>query len=274
MSEPIVGYESRIEYILNGSQIIGETMSDTFNVSAGFTEQYTLVYIYDEMGAPIGIKHRTPSYAAEEFDYYFFEKSLQGDIIAIYDETGSKIGTYTYDAWGNCTTTSNSGYNFILYNNPFRYRGYYYDTETGYYYLQSRYYNPTWGRFINADEYINANGDIIGYNMFAYCSNNPVMFADPSGCSTEWWQWALFGVGVALVATAAVMAAVGTGGVAAFGTGALIGSLSVGTIGAGVGAAIGYATDGKDGILGGALAGFGLGAMVGFAVGGRIQWRK
>jgi hypothetical protein len=87
--------------------------------------------------------YRTPSYAAEEFDYYFFEKNLQGDIIAIYNESGTKIGTYTYDAWGNCTITSNtSGYNFILSNNPFRYRGYYYDTETGFYYLQSRYYNP------------------------------------------------------------------------------------------------------------------------------------
>ena len=54
-------------------------------------------------------------------------------------------------------------------------------TETGYYYLQTRYYNPEWGRFINADGYINANGDILGYNMFAYCSNNPVMYVDPKG---------------------------------------------------------------------------------------------
>ena len=68
----------------------------------------------------------------------------------------------------------------------FRYRGYYYDTETGFYYLQSRYYNPTWGRFINADNYINANGDLIGFNMFAYCSNNPVMYADITGHSMEW----------------------------------------------------------------------------------------
>ncbi len=65
--------------------------------------------------------------------------------------------------------------------NPFRYRGYYYDTQTELYYLQSRYYNPSWGRFLNADIYINANGDILGFNMFAYCSNNPVMFTDPTG---------------------------------------------------------------------------------------------
>lgn len=65
--------------------------------------------------------------------------------------------------------------------NPFRYRGYYYDTETSLYYLQSRYYDPSTGRFINADGYINANGDLLGYNMYAYCSNNPVMNTDPTG---------------------------------------------------------------------------------------------
>ena len=72
--------------------------------------------------------------------------------------------------------------------NPFRYRGYYYEVETGYYYLQTRYYNPEWGRFLNADGYINANGDILGYNMFAYCGNNPVMGYDPTGE----WDWEEF----------------------------------------------------------------------------------
>ena len=65
--------------------------------------------------------------------------------------------------------------------NPFRYRGYYYDRETGFYYLQSRYYDPATGRFLNADSRINGNGDIAGYNMYAYCSNNPMMCVDPTG---------------------------------------------------------------------------------------------
>ncbi len=69
--------------------------------------------------------------------------------------------------------------------NPFRYRGYYYDTETGLYYLQTRYYDPEVGRFLNADGYIGANGDIIGYNMYAYCSNNPANSIDSSGCSLK-----------------------------------------------------------------------------------------
>jgi RHS repeat-associated protein len=73
--------------------------------------------------------------------------------------------------------------------NPFRYRGYYYDVDTGWYYLQSRYYNPEWGRFINADRDVNANGDIIGFNMFAYCGNNPIMKTDFTG---ESWLKDLF----------------------------------------------------------------------------------
>ena len=93
---------------------------------------------------------------------------------------------------------------------------------------------------------------------------------DPSGHAPEWWQWALGIVGIALVAVAAGMAIIGTGGIAAFGMGALIGSASVGTVGAGIGAAIGYATGGVDGILGGALAGFGVGAIAGFIVGGCV----
>ena len=74
---------------------------------------------------------------------------------------------------------------------PFRYRGYYYDNETSLYYLNSRYYDSANARFINADGYINANGDLQGFNMFAYCSNNPVMFVDPNGTSTmsDFYNW-------------------------------------------------------------------------------------
>ena len=77
--------------------------------------------------------------------------------------------------------TYTDGYATLAAANPFRYRGYYYDTETGFYYLQSRYYDPATGRFLNADSHVNANGDLVGYNMYAYCSNNPVMNVDPSG---------------------------------------------------------------------------------------------
>ena len=162
-------------YTLNGTQIVSEAWGN-----------FLLIYLYDESGAPIGMQYRTNSYAANVFDTFYFEKNLQGDIIAVYNADGDKIGSYTYDAWGNCTVTVVSGTttlekNVVRSYNPFRYRGYYYDTETGLYYLQSRYYNPAWGRFLNADGYVNANGDLIGFNMYAYCSNKPVIYADSQG---------------------------------------------------------------------------------------------
>ena len=166
-------------YTLNGSQIVTESW-----VQSGV--EYVLVYLYDELGAPIGMQYRTSNYAWAEFDNFYFEKDLFGDIVAIYNEAGNKIGSYKYDAWGACavsveSTASTLEKKVVRTLNPFRYRGYYFDTETGFYYLQSRYYNPQWGRFLNADGYVNANGDLIGYNMYAYCSNNPVMYVDPTG---------------------------------------------------------------------------------------------
>ena len=136
---------------------------------------------------------------------YYYEKNLQGDIVGIMNEAGYKVVSYTYDAWGNPynpTYVYHSGVSVAdranVELNPFRYRGYYYDSETGYYYLQTRYYNPEWGRFINADGYVNANGDILGYNMFAYCGNNPVNRIDPTG---KFW-------GVAIIAAVAITVAI------------------------------------------------------------------
>ena len=171
------GDTTRYEYTLNGSQIIKET------VYLNNVEQYTLVYIYDEIGSPIGMKYRTPSMAKNIYTCFFFEKNLQGDIIAVYDASGTKLIAYTYDAWGNFTTTYPNGSSAasIASRNPFKYRGYYYDADLGLYYLQSRYYNPVWGRFINADCYTSTGQGLLGYNMFAYCNNSPVIHSDKTG---------------------------------------------------------------------------------------------
>ena len=112
---------------------------------------------------------------------YYFQKNLQGDVIRILDYSGNVVVEYTYDAWGKVLSVTGSLANTLGQRNPFRYRSYYYDSETGFYYLQSRYYDPTVGRFLNADGIIGANGGILGYNMFAYCSNNPIIYSDPSG---------------------------------------------------------------------------------------------
>ncbi len=87
------------------------------------------------------------------------------------------LATYEYDAWGKLISSSGS----LAEINPLRYRGYYYDTETGFYYLQSRYYDPVVSRFINADSYASTGTGLLSYNMFAYCGNNPVNNSDPSG---------------------------------------------------------------------------------------------
>ena len=157
-------------YYVNGGQIVAEK-----------TDTRTIVYIYDASGAPIGMMYRTPSYAANTFDVFWYEKNLQGDIIAIYNASGTKIATYTYtDAWGNYTVSyANGGGSTGAQYNPFRYRGYYYDTDLGMYYLQSRYYDAKICRFINADSALYHG--MLGYNMSVYCNNSPVNYVDPAG---------------------------------------------------------------------------------------------
>ena len=84
----------------------------------------------------------------QRFDNYLFVKNIQGDVLHIYDENGNKVVSYLYDAWGNITSTTGSMASTVGEMNPFRYRGYYYDSNIGMYYLQSRFYNPEIGRWI------------------------------------------------------------------------------------------------------------------------------
>ena len=105
-------------------------------------------------------------------------------MVAIYDNSGTPLVQYVYDAWGNQKVTYvNGGENTAAQYNPFRYRGYYYDADFGFYYLNSRYYDSNTCRFISPDDvsYLGANEDLISYNLYAYCSNNPIACTDPSG---------------------------------------------------------------------------------------------
>ena len=112
---------------------------------------------------------------------YYYVKNLQGDIVAILDSSGTAVVEYTYNAWGVLLSTTGSMASTLGVHNPLRYRGYIYDPETALYYLQSRYYDPDVGRFINADAFASTGQGILGNNMFAYCRNNPVSRIDPSG---------------------------------------------------------------------------------------------
>ena len=171
-----------VEYMLDGSQILAEKNGST-----------VLRYFYDANSSPVGMMIGST--------YYLYEKNLQGDIVGIYTTSGLKVASYSYDAWGNTVSSSyTSGYQTAHDLNPFRYRGYYYDTESGFYYLQSRYYDPATGRFLNADGYVNANGDLQGFNMYAYCSNNPVMYRDDSGEGVL-FVWLFIGISALIGAT-------------------------------------------------------------------------
>ncbi|HBI02456.1 MAG TPA: wall-associated protein [Paenibacillaceae bacterium] len=112
---------------------------------------------------------------------YFYIRNIQGDIIGLIDETGGEVVSYTYDTWGKVISITGSLANTVGEKNPYLYRGYRYDSETGLYYLQARYYNPEWGRFLNGDNFGGDTGSLLSHNVFAYCMNNPVNLSDPSG---------------------------------------------------------------------------------------------
>lgn len=116
-------------------------------------------------------------------------KNLQGDIIGILDNNLAQVVSYTYDSWGKLISIKDTNGNEITDTtnigliNPYRYRSYRYDAETELYYLNSRYYNPEWGRFINGDGYGGQVGELLSHNVYAYCLNNPINLYDPNGNS-------------------------------------------------------------------------------------------
>ncbi|MDX9808501.1 MAG: RHS repeat-associated core domain-containing protein [Acholeplasma sp.] len=147
-------------YVLDGDKVLVETRSNGI----------TIYYTYDVDGSLLSMNYNGTE--------YFYITNLQGDVIELRDMSGYVVVEYKYDAWGNIVYQSPGTLADI---NPYRYRGYRFDVETGYYYLQSRYYNPQIGRFISADGQINEG--ILGENMYAYTENNPVMNIDPEGTS-------------------------------------------------------------------------------------------
>ena len=139
-----------------------------------------LYFVLDANGNPIEVSYRPEGSTSTTF--YYFVQNLQGDVVALVNSTyGNTVVTYTYDAWGNVLSVGGSMAETLGKLNPFRYRGYVYDNETTLYYLQSRYYDPAMGRFINADAFASTGQGILGNNMFAYCNNSPVAFYDPRG---------------------------------------------------------------------------------------------
>ena len=153
-------------YVYTGSSLTQMTVDED-----------TLFFNYDVAGTPLTVTWNGTT--------YYYTTNLQGDIVAILDSTGTAVVSYTYDAWGNHLSISGTMAATLGQLNPLRYRGYVYDTETELYYLQSRYYNPEIGRFLNADGYTSTGQGFSGNNMFAYCGNNPVANSDHTGMLDE-----------------------------------------------------------------------------------------
>ncbi len=224
------GYSSdyTVDYVLDGDKIIVEYRGND-----------VIYYTYDVDGSLLSM-----NYNGSE---YFYITDLLGNVIEMVDTNGNTVVEYKYDAWGNIIyQTPNSSIGDI---NPFRYRSYYLDTETGYYYLQSRYYNPEIGRFINGDGLLGEEGNVLSHNVYAYCANNPVMYSDISGYAPEWLEsigewfnnhWKEIVIGTAFIIVGALITAatcgVGTTFWAAFGSAMLTSSIQVGV---GMAAAVG-----------------------------------
>ena len=211
---------------------------------------------------------------------YFYLTNLQGDVTGLADAAGAAVVSYSYDSWGKLISTTGSLATTLGVKNPYRYRGYRYDTETGLYYLQSRYYNPEIGRFINADdaEVLDGGNDhLLENNLFTYCMNNLVNMTDDGGAWPSWVKKIV--IGTAIIAGAAlIVATAGTGTVlACFVAGALKGAAigaATGAVGGGTLGALSHRlrkgtwTGAGKSALNGAADGYMWGAATGFITGG------
>jgi len=156
------------KYVWQGSKLVSENWAGQ-----------ELEFFYDESGTPYAFSYKSSAGATPAM--YYYVTNLQGDVVNILNASGNIKASYTYNAWGEILSATGD----MADINPLRYRGYYYDTDTGLYYLKSRYYDPEICRFINGDNLASTGQGILGTNMFAYCGNNPVSRADTGG--NAWW---------------------------------------------------------------------------------------
>ncbi len=256
-----ISYTYDMSGVRSGKQVGDTTYTYTTLSGKVMRQQWdgkTLEFVYDDSSQPFAMIYKHGS----ETELYYYFVNAQGDVSAILDSGGKIAASYDYDAWGNCTVYDSSDA-AIGDLNPLRYRGYYYDAETGFYYLQSRYYDPAICRFINADTFAttDANG-FLSANMFAYCENNPVMRTDESG---EFFNTV---IGAVIGATfGAVSAAIA--GTSIWG-GALSGAVSGAVAGFGVDVAMATVATGPVGIAVAAVATFG-GGFIGSIAGDAIE---
>ena len=181
----VFGATNTMSYYYNGSVLIGME-----------TEQGAIMRFSYDAGGNVGSVDYSDD-DGDTFTTYYYLRNAQGDIVKLIDGSGNTVVEYTYDSWGRIIATTGSLANTVGANQPFRYRGYVYDAETGWYYLRSRYYDPTTCRFISADVLLSTGQGVIGHNSFAYCGNNPIVRIDSEG--TLFFTLLCAAVGVVLV---------------------------------------------------------------------------
>ena len=237
-------------YDARGRRIGKNGITFTYDSNGNLIKQSNgLEFLYDHSGV-FAVKYNNAT--------YYYRKDAQSNIVELLDNTGATVVKYKYDAWGNCHVLNADGSeitdsNHIGILNPFRYRSYYYDTETNLYFLKTRYYNPEIGRFMTIDDLSYLDPDSInGLNLYAYCGNNPIKYCDPSG--TVFITTAII---VGLIAGALIGGTVG--GVYAYNRASAAG-------------ATGWSLVGQTvlGVLGGAVIGAAIGGLAGYAIGGLI----
>ena len=173
VTDPETNEVTTTEYFYNGSILAGQK-----------TGNDTIIFMYDNNGDVFGFTYNgTP---------YYYAKNAQNDVVFIYNEAGLAVAVYQYDAWGKVTACYDASGCNLAKKNPIMYRSYYADLETGLcmYYLNSRYYVADWGRFVSADGILGVNQDMNEYNLFAYCSNDPINNFDLNGCGkiSNWFK--------------------------------------------------------------------------------------
>ena len=183
------------KYVWQGSKLVAEYFGGT-----------EFEFFYDENGAPYAFSYKATASATPVM--YYYVTNLQGDVVSILNASGTSVAEYSYNAWGKVLSATGT----MAAINPIRYRGYYFDSDSGLYYLKSRYYDPNLQRFINSDDIASTGQGFIGTNTFAYCLNNPLIYVDVDGTSAG----VAIGIFTGLTGGAAALVAVVTvaGGIA------------------------------------------------------------